>query len=106
MPVQIGLSEILLIIGFLVALDNIITQVIKKALYEKVYGNVIALVVGVVITVFFGLAYCSYKAIMIQWYYVPALIIGGFMVAYGSMFGYNALKDTLDWKKKLEDKKD
>lgn len=108
MPVTlpISLSELLLIVGFLVALDNVITQCIKKSLYEKVYGNVIALVVGIVITVFFGLAYCSYKAFVIQWYYVPALIIGGFLVAYGSMFGYNALQDTLNWKKSLETKKD
>lgn len=106
MLMQIGLSEILLIIGFLVAIDNLITQVLKKVLYEKVYGSVIALVVGVLITVFFGLAYCSYKAIVIQWYYVPALIVGGFMVAYGSMFGYDTLVDALNWNKKIKAKKD
>lgn len=108
MVAQIGFSELLIIIGFLIALDNVITQVLKKVFYEKVYGNVIATVVGILITVFFGLAYCSYKTIAIQWYYIPALVVGGFLVAYGSMFGFQALQETLNWNnnqkaKKVED---
>ena len=36
------------------------------------------------------------------WYIIVALIVGGFMVAYAAMFGFDKLKQVMDWGGKVE----
>ncbi len=36
------------------------------------------------------------------WYIVAALIVGGFMVAYAAMFGYDKLMEIMQWGGKRE----
>ena len=40
---------------------------------------------------------------MLTWYAVVALIVLGFMVAYASMFGFDKLKEIMNWKDNKED---
>ena len=83
------LTKIIPIIGVLVALTNVIVQVLKKATWDKLPTNVLALVIAMLLCLVAGIAYCQEYAISIKWYMVAALIVAGFMVAYAAMFGFD-----------------
>lgn len=91
------LSAIITIIGVLVALTNVIVEVAKKATWDKLPTNILALVVGEILTIGTGVAYFQIKSIPIAWYMVAALVVGGFMVAYAAMFGFDKLKEIMNW---------
>lgn len=84
-------------IGVLVALTNVVVQVAKKATWDKLPTNLLALAVAEALTVAAGIAYCQIKAIPIAWYLVAALIVAGFMVAYAAMFGFDKLREVMNW---------
>lgn len=94
---KMELSEIIVAIGVLVALTNIIVEALKKATWDKLPTNVLALIVGIVLTVAVGIAYCQIKAFWLKWYVVFALVVLGFMVAYAAMFGFDKLKEIMNW---------
>ena len=94
------LSEIIAAIGVLVALTNIIVEVVKKATWGKLPTNVLALVVAVILTDAAGVAYCQIKALPMEWYTVVSLVVLGFMVAYAAMFGFDKLKEIMNWSAK------
>ena len=54
------------------------------------------------LTIAAGIAYCQIKAVAMTWYIVAALIVGGFMVAYAAMFGYDKLMEIMQWGGKRE----
>ena len=56
------LSVIIPIIGVLVALTNVIVEVTKKATWDKLPTNALALIVAVVLTLAAGFAYCQIKS--------------------------------------------
>lgn len=91
------LSVLITIIGVLVALTNVIVQVVKKATWEKIPTNILALLVAEVLTIAAGIAYCQIKAIPIVWYLVVAFIVVGCMVAYAAMFGFDKLREVMNW---------
>lgn len=96
------LSSIITIVGVLVALTNIIVEVAKKATWDKLPTNILALIVAVALTLAAGFAYCQIKAIPITWYIVVAFVVVGFMVAYAAMFGFDKLKEIMNWGEKNE----
>lgn len=87
------ISQGIVAIGVLVALTNIITEVIK--LNFKVKGansiNVIATVVAICLTLVAGFAYAQINGFILEWYHIFALLIGGFLVALASMLGFDKL---------------
>ena len=91
------LSVIITIVGVLVALTNIIVEAAKKATWEKLPTNILALIVAVALTLAAGFAYCQIEAIAITWYIVVAFVVVGFMVAYAAMFGFDKLKEIMNW---------
>ena len=93
------LTKIIPIIGVLVALTNIIVQVLKKATWDKLPTNVLALVIAMLLCLVAGIAYCQVNAISMTWYLVAALIVLGFLVAYAAMFGFDKLQEIMKWKK-------
>lgn len=93
------LTKMIPIIGVLVALTNVIVQVLKKATWDKLPTNVLALVIAMLLCLVAGIAYCQVKAISITWYLVAALIVLGFLVAYAAMFGFDKLQEIMKWKK-------
>ena len=93
------LTKMIPIIGVLVALTNIIVQVLKKATWDKLPTNVLALVIAMLLCLVAGIAYCQVNAISITWYLVAALIVLGFLVAYAAMFGFDKLQEIMKWKK-------
>lgn len=96
------LSAIIAIIGVLVALTNVIVEVTKKATWDKIPTNVLALIVAVVLTLAAGIAYFQIKDIVVAWYMIAALIVLGFMVAYAAMFGFDKLREIMNWGVKNE----
>ena len=97
------LSVIIAIVGVLVALTNVIVEVAKKATWDKLPTNILALIVAVALTLAAGFAYCQIEAITItSWYVIIALIVAGFMVAYAAMFGFDKLKEIMNWGEKNE----
>lgn len=91
------LSAIITIIGVLVALTNIVVQVLKTSTWEKLPTNLLALIVAEVLTLGAGIAYCQINAVRLAWYLIAALVVVGFMVAYAAMFGFDKLKEIMDW---------
>lgn len=96
------MAFIVTLIGILVALTNVITEVVKKLTWDKMPTNVLAVVVGELLTVASGLAYFQAKGIDVVWYYVVALVVIGFMVSYAAMFGFDKLKEIMNWGEKSE----
>lgn len=96
------LAFLITIIGVLVALTNVITEVVKKLTWDKMPTNVLAVAVGELLTLTGGLAYFQVKGIDVVWYYVVALVVIGFMVAYAAMFGFDKLKEIMNWGEKSE----
>lgn len=96
------LAFLITIIGVLVALTNVITEVVKKLTWDKMPTNVLAVAVGELLTLASGLAYFQIKGIDVVWYYVVALVVIGFMVAYAAMFGFDKLKEIMNWGEKSE----
>ena len=90
-----NLSVLLSIIGALVVLTNIITQVLKKALWDKLPTNILAVIISMVLTLVAFFAYCQVNGIAVVWYMVVAAIIVGFLVSYAAMFGFDKLRETL-----------
>ena len=91
------MAFIVTLIGMLVALTNVITEVVKKLTWDKMPTNVLAVVVGELLTLAGGLAYFQVNGIEVVWYYVVALVVIGFMVAYAAMFGFDKLKEIMNW---------
>ena len=96
------LAFIITIIGVLVALTNVITEVVKKLTWDKMPTNVLAVAVGELLTLASGLAYFQVNGIEVVWYYVVALVVIGFMVAYAAMFGFDKLKEIMNLGEKSE----
>ena len=94
------LTTIIAVVGVLVALTNVIVEVAKKATWDKLPTNILAFVVALVLTIVAGIAYCQINAVAITWYIVFALVVIGFMVAYAAMFGFDKLKEIMNWEAK------
>lgn len=88
-------SVVISIVGVLVVLTNIITQVLKKVTWEKLPTNILVVIISMVLTLVAFFAYCQIKAVAVVWYMVVAAVVLGFMVAYAAMFGFDKLKEAL-----------
>ena len=88
-------SVVISIVGVLVVLTNIITQVLKKVTWEKLPTNILVVIISMVLTLVAFFAYCQIKAVAVVWYMVVATVGLGFMVAYAAMFGFDKLKEAL-----------
>lgn len=88
-------SVILSIVGVLVVLTNIITQVLKKLTWGKMPTNILVVIISMALTLVAFFAYCQIKAVTIVWYMIVAMVVLGFLVAYAAMFGFDKLKEVL-----------
>lgn len=92
----INVTTLLFVIGILVGVTNILTEVLKKVLWNKIPSSLLALVISLAVTLIAFFAYCAMYSIVITWYYVAAAIVVGFMVAYAAMFGFDKLKEVIE----------
>lgn len=91
------LSVLITAIGILVAITNAIVEVAKRVTWDKFPTNVLALIVAIALTLVTGIAYCQIYAVALTWYIIAALIVVGFLVAYAAMFGFDKLKEIMNW---------
>ena len=99
---NIDISIIIALVGGLVALTNVITEVLKKVTWDKLPTNILALIVAEAMTIVVGLAYFQINDITVVWYMAVALVVLGVMVAYAAMFGFDKLKEIMGWGNKSE----
>lgn len=92
---NLDISVLLPVIGVLVAVVNIITQVIKKATWDKLPTNIVVVLLSESLTLVAFFAYAQITALAVTWYMVVAAVVVGFMVAYAAMFGYDKLKEAI-----------
>lgn len=100
MEIAINASVIIAIIGALTVVTNIIVEVLKKATWDKLPTNLLAIIVAMVLTLVVFFAYTAYMGIAVLWYYVAAAVVVGFAVAYAAMFGFDKLKEAISQIKK------
>ncbi len=92
----LDMSVVLSIVGVLVVLTNIISQVLKKMTWDKIPTNCLVIVISMALTLVAFFAYCQIKSIAVVWYMVVGAIVLGFLVAYAAMFGFDKLRETLE----------
>lgn len=88
-------SVILSIVGILVVVTNIITQVLKKLTWDKLPNNILAVLIAMALTLAAFFAYCEIKGVAIVWYMIVAAVVMGFFVAYAAMFGFDKLREAI-----------
>ena len=67
-------SIILSIVGILVVVTNIITQVLKKLTWDKLPTNILAVLIAMALTMAAFFAYCEIKGVAIVWYMIVAAV--------------------------------
>lgn len=90
------ISTLLIVIGVLVALVNIITEVIKKLTWDKLPTSLLAVIVSEALTLAAFFAFIQIKGITLVWYLVVAAVVVGIMVAYAAMFGFDKLREIIE----------
>ena len=98
MNIQEYLPMLITVIGSLVAVVNIIVEVLKKFTEKYIPTNVLAVAISMALTLTAFFAWCSINAVVVQWYLVVAAVVVGFFVAYAAMFGFDKLKEVLEGK--------
>lgn len=89
------ISYTTMLVGVLVAVTNIIVEVIKKITWDRVHTNIVVVFVAVTLSLVSLFTMLTLTASPVQWYYVVGAVIVGFFVAYAAMFGYDKLKEIL-----------
>ena len=90
-----GIAALLAVIAILVALTNIVVEVLKKITWNKLPTDILAVAVAMILTLLAFFAWASYAGVQILWYYIAAAVLVGIMVAYAAMFGFDKLKGIL-----------
>lgn len=93
---NIDIGIILVIVGALMALTNIIAEVLKKLLWDRLPTNILVVIIAQALTLATGAAYAQITGVEVLWYYVVAAVVLGFLVAYAAMFGFDKLKQALE----------
>jgi hypothetical protein len=83
----------------LMLLVNIFTEVLKKALWDKIPTNLLVFILSVIITVVAMFIYLQIANIAFVWWMLCIAIMIAFFVAYSAMFGFDKWKQMFDqWK--------
>lgn len=86
------MAFIIVVLGMLVFAVNVITEVTKNIWpLDQVHTNYYVTVLSIVLTVLTYFVYLSYTNSKFIWYYMFAVIVSGFIVAYLAMFGWEKL---------------
>lgn len=91
-----AISAILLAALILMVITNIIVEVIKKATWDKIPTNILAIIVAMALTLVAFFAACEIIHIVIAWYMIAAAVVLGFFVAFAAMFGFDKFAQTIE----------
>lgn len=95
MELALDISVVVAIIGALTVVTNIIVEVLKRATWEKMPTNLLAIIVAMTLTLVAFFGYIAFMGYAVRWYYVAAAVVVGFAVAYAAMFGFDKLKEAI-----------
>ena len=95
------IAEILSVIGALMIVVNLVTEIAKKLGLKKT--NLFVTILSEVLTLICFFAYVDIKQISIEWYFIVGTVFVGLAVAYAAMFGYDKLKQAILQIKELGD---
>ena len=95
------IAEILSVVGALMIIVNLITEIAKKLGLKKT--NLFVVILSEVLTLICFFAYVDVESISIEWYFVVGAVFVGLAVAYAAMFGYDKLKQAILQIKELGD---
>jgi len=90
-----SISSLIAVIGALVVIVNLLTEVIKKATWSRLPTNIVVVLLSEGLTLASGAAYAQINSVAVMWYAVVAAVVVGLLVAYGAMFGFDKLKEAL-----------
>ena len=82
------------LVAVLIAGTNIIAEVLKNV-FPSVPAQVVVAVIAVVLTVLVVVFYGTWQGVNLLWYHYVGGIVGGLLVAYGAMFGYDNLYEQI-----------
>lgn len=104
--VGVYISVLLVVVGVLTTLTNVIVQVLKKATWDKLPTNLLALIVAeaMTLTAYFGVS--AAKGYPVFWYTVAAAVVVGFLVSFAAMFGFDKLKELFAQLGVIQDESD
>lgn len=89
---MIEFANIAMLIGCLATIVSVITQVTKEIKFLKeIPTSLQVTVLSIALTVLCYIAYTNYFDIVIEWFMIIGAVIGGFIVAFVSMFGWEKL---------------
>lgn len=91
-----NLAILLTIVFGLMVVTNILTEVFKKLLWDKMPTNFLVVGIAETLTLISGAAYAQINNIQIFWYYVAGAIVVGLFVSYAAMFGFDKLRQALE----------
>lgn len=91
-----NISTVLLVVGALMAVTNIITEVLKKVAREKLPTNFLVVIIAEALTLSAGAAYAQITGISVLWYHAAAAVVVGLFVSYAAMFGFDKFKQALE----------
>lgn len=91
----IDISTILVIVGVLMAVTNIITEVLKKITWDKIPTNIMVVVIAEALTLASCAAYAQIMGVAVFWYHIVAAVVLGLFVAYAAMFGFDKFKQAI-----------
>ena len=100
MELALNISTLIAVVGALTVVTNIIVQVLKKATWDRLPTNLLAIAVAMVLTLVAFFGYMAYMGFTVMWYYAAAAVVVGFAVAYAAMFGFDKLKEAIAEMKK------
>ena len=80
------LPMLLSIVGGLVIVVNIVVEVLKKFTEPYISTNFVAVALSLVLTLAAFFAWASIEAIVIQWYYIAAAVVVGFIYKNNKKF--------------------
>lgn len=89
-------STLMLILGVLIAVVNIVVEVLKKVTWDKLPTNVLTLIISIVLSVGAFYTYAQITNLAVVWYMVAGSVIVGVFVAYGAMFGFDKLRESIE----------
>lgn len=85
-------SLMLILIAVVAVITSVIVQVTKDTkLLDKIPSELEVIVVSVILTIVFFLAFCDYKHIAVLWYYIVGMLILGIISAFVCMHGWEKL---------------
>lgn len=88
----IDISTLMMAVGVLAFLVSVITQVTKGLSFlNKIPTQLQVIVLSIVLSVIAYFSYTSFYVVKIEWYMVVGTVIGGFIVAFVAMFGWEKL---------------